>query len=152
MQHNSNFVDVTVAAPLQIPYCYSTVTHNFRMNNSDESNSHLVDSMTSNFFKNINMNKLEYRNKATNVISRNYNPYISPYALPDPATEKHFRTDLIKVMSASMENIASTGFTIERFPKGSKLSNHFIYHMTLQSTTITLCLTNLRLLRKNPHS
>lgn len=117
------------------------------MNNSDESNSHLVDSMTRYFFKNINMNKLEYRNKATNVISRNYNPYISPYALPDPATEKHFRTDLIKVMSASMENIASTGFTIERFPKG-----RFIYHMTLQSTTITLCLTNLRLLRKNPHS
>lgn len=124
------------------------------MKNADESNSHLVDSMTSNFFKNINLNKLEYRNKATNVISRNYNPYISPYALPDPATEKHFRTDLIKVMSASMESIASTGFTIERFPKGSKLNNRFIYHMTLQLTMICLTIHNIphRLLRKNPHS
>lgn len=124
------------------------------MKNADESNSHLVDSMTSNFFKNINLNKLEYRNKATNVISRNYNPYISPYALPDPATEKHFRTDLIKVMSASMESIVSTGFTIERFPKGSKLNNRFIYHMTLQLTMICLTIHNIphRLLRKNPHS
>ena len=68
---------------------------------------------------NINMNKLEYRNKATNVISRNYDPYISPYNLPDPEAEKYFRTDLIKIMSASMESIASTGFTIERLPKGT---------------------------------
>jgi len=91
------------------------------MNNLDESNSHLVDSMINNFFNSINMNKLEYRNKAANVISRNYNPYISPYSLPDPDTEKHFRTDLIKVISANMDSIASTGFIIERFPKGSDI-------------------------------
>lgn len=84
-----------------------------------ENNSHLIDTMAGNFFKSINLSRLEYRSISTSgAMSRNYDPYIAPYTLPDPDSEKHFRTELIRVMAAPMDSIAPTGFSIERFPTG----------------------------------